>query len=92
MDLVTEPASRTCRVLPLAAIVLIGRNSRGQWVVRENNGLFGGLFVDREAALRYATAGNGRRGGAMIWPVSELELAFAASPPRQTAMPARRAA
>jgi hypothetical protein len=39
-------------------IVFIGRNSRGQWVVQEQNGLYGGLFVTRADAFRYALFEN----------------------------------
>jgi hypothetical protein len=37
-----------------STIVFIGRNRRGQWVAQEQNGLFGGLFVNRAQALKYA--------------------------------------
>ena len=29
-----------------SAIVFIGRNKRGHWVAQEQNGLYGGLFVN----------------------------------------------
>jgi hypothetical protein len=41
-------------------VVFVGRNSRGQWVAQEQNGLFGGLFVNRAQALKYALFENGR--------------------------------
>jgi hypothetical protein len=41
-----------------AALVFIGRNSNGQWVAQEQNGLFGGLFVDRAQAIKYALFEN----------------------------------
>lgn len=40
--------------IPEASMVLVGRNRRGNWVAREQNGLFGGLFVNRTQALKYA--------------------------------------
>ena len=43
-----------------STIVFIGRNSRGQWVAQEQNGLFGGLFVNRAQAVKYALFENGR--------------------------------
>lgn len=43
-----------------ASLVLIGKNSRGHWVAQAQNGLYGGLFVDRLAAMRYALFENGR--------------------------------
>jgi hypothetical protein len=42
-----------------STIVFIGRDSRGNWVVQEQNGLFGGLFVNRRQAVRYALFENG---------------------------------
>ena len=32
-------------------IFLIGKNSRGNWVVQDQNGLCGGLFIGQAAAL-----------------------------------------
>ena len=51
-----EPPS--CR--SLSSIVFIGRNGRGQWVAQEQNGLFGGLFVNRAQAVKYALFENGQ--------------------------------
>lgn len=42
-----------------AHLVIIGRNSRGDWVAREQSGLFGGLFVNRAQAMKYALFENG---------------------------------
>ena len=50
-----EPPSCSCP----STIVFIGRNSRGQWVAQEQNGLFGGLFVSRAQAVKYALFENG---------------------------------
>ena len=47
-------------------LFLIGRNRRGSWVVRDQRGMHGGLFVTREDALRYALFENGRRPKAVI--------------------------
>jgi hypothetical protein len=33
---------------------ILGRNARGLWVIRENTGRSGGVFLSREAALRFA--------------------------------------
>jgi hypothetical protein len=55
MKLVEPPSCRTS-----AALVFIGRNKRGQWVAQEQNGLFGGLFVDRAQAIKYALSENGQ--------------------------------
>jgi hypothetical protein len=61
-------------------IVLIGKNSRGQWVAREPNGLYGGLFVSRTAAVRYALFENGHHPEAIISCASLLELDMATKP------------
>jgi hypothetical protein len=67
-----EPPSRRLRHFPM----LIGKNSRGQWVVRSQDGLSGGLFVNRTEALRYALFENGRRTDAVIMVPGCLELAL----------------
>src|SRR5215470_10791441 len=66
------PSRRLSRDFPL----LIGKNSRGQWVVRSQDGLSGGLFVNRTEALRYALFENGRRPEAVIMVPGCLELAL----------------
>jgi hypothetical protein len=63
----TEPSSA-------ANLFLIGRNSRGNWVVQDQSGLRGGLFVDRADALRFALFENGRRPQAVIMVPGVLEL------------------
>ena len=50
-----EPPSCSCP----STVVFIGRNGRGQWVAQEQNGLFGGLFVNRAQAVKYALFENG---------------------------------
>ena len=55
MKLVEPPSCRS-----LSSIVFIGRNGRGQWVAQEQNGLFGGLFVNRAQAVKYALFENGQ--------------------------------
>ena len=37
-----------------SSLFFIGRDSRGNWVVRDQAGLCGGLFVNRSEALRFA--------------------------------------
>jgi hypothetical protein len=63
------------------SLVLIGRNSSGQWVAQEQNGLFGGLFAHRADAVRYALFENGRHPEAIIAIGCVLELDKAAKPP-----------
>ena len=52
------------------SIVFLGRNCRGNWVARSQLGTFGGLFLTRGHALKYAPARNGYR------PDSIVELSF----------------
>jgi len=69
-----EPAaSRRCACVPT---FLIGRNSRGQWVVRDPGGCRGGLFVDRVEALKFALFENGRHPQAVVMVPGLLELEF----------------
>jgi hypothetical protein len=48
-----EPPSR----LP-CPLFMIGQDSRGHWVVCEQNGARGGLFINRAEALRYIRSEN----------------------------------
>jgi hypothetical protein len=50
-------ASTSCN--SASTITFIGRNSRGNWVAREQHGRYGGLFVNRAQALKYALFENG---------------------------------
>src|SRR6476620_2305316 len=61
---------------------LIGRNSRGNWVVRDRDGLCGGLFIDRTEALKFAMFENGNRPQAVIMVPDILELDMSGTPPK----------
>jgi hypothetical protein len=58
----------------LSTIVFIGRNSRGQWVAQEQNGLFGGLFVSRAQAVKYALFENGNHPETLVELRRAIEL------------------
>jgi hypothetical protein len=58
----------------LSRLVFIGRNSRGQWVAQEQNGLFGGLFVNRAQAVKYALFENGQHPESIVELSREIEL------------------
>lgn len=75
MNLVEPPSCHN-------TIVLIGKNGRGQWVAREQNGLYGGLFVSRTAAVRYALFENGHHPEAIISSASLVELEMGTMPSR----------
>jgi hypothetical protein len=55
-------------------LYVIGRNSQGNWVVRDRSGLRGGLFIDRTEALRFALFENGRRRQAVVMVPGIFEL------------------
>jgi hypothetical protein len=57
-----------------SAIVFIGKNSRGNWVAQEQNGLYGGLFVNRAQAIKYALFENGRHPETIVELSREIEL------------------
>ena len=67
-------------------LFMIGRNSKGQWVVQDKGGLHGGLFVNRTQALKYALFENGNRPQAvvMVPGVLELNMTGKASGPQRT--------
>ena len=67
---------------------LVGKNSHGDWVVRDQTGLRGGLFVNRAEALKFAMFENGHRPQAVIMVPGTLELDFAASECATRQMPA----
>ena len=66
-----KPPSPSCS---RSSLFLVGRNSRGNWVVQDQNGLRGGLFVDRAEALKFAMFDNGKRPQAVIMVPRILEL------------------
>ena len=70
-----EPRSR----IPL---FLIGKDSRGNWVVQDNQGNCGGLFVNRAEALKFAMFENGNRPQAVIMVpgIFELDMSGNAGP------------
>jgi hypothetical protein len=59
-----------------SAIVFIGKNSRGNWVAQEQNGLYGGLFVNRAQAVKYALFENGHHPELIVESSREIELAI----------------
>jgi len=57
-----------------STIVFIGKNGRGNWVVQEQSGLYGGLFVNRAQAVKYALFENGHHPETIIELAREIEL------------------
>jgi len=66
-----EPLSRPSSRFPR---FLIGQDTRGRWVVQDQRGLCGGLFVSRAEAIRYAMFESGRQPQAVIMVPGVLEL------------------
>ena len=78
-----EPPSRASSGVPP---VLIGRNSRGQWVAQDQRGLFGGLFVDCKKALRFARDEIGRGPQSIVIVSGVLELDISRRPATASAV------
>jgi hypothetical protein len=57
-----------------STVVFIGRNSRGNWVAQEQSGLYGGLFVNRAQAVKYALFENGHHPETIVELPREIEL------------------
>ena len=53
---------------------MIGQDGRGNWVVQDQSGVRGGLFVDRAEALRYVRFENGNHSQAVVAVPGVLEL------------------
>ena len=61
-------------------VFMVGQNRRGNWVVRDQKGVCGGLFVTRDAALRFVRAENGYRPQAVVVVSGNLELDMTGGP------------
>ena len=64
----------------LSRIVFIGQNRRGQWIAQEQNGLYGGLFVSRAEAIKYALFENGQHPETLVELPREIELDMGKQP------------
>jgi len=68
-----------CSCSPASAkspLFRVGQNSHGDWVVEDDSGRYGGIFVDRSEAVRYALFENGHLPHAvmMIPGIMELDM------------------
>ena len=61
----------------------VGRNSRGNWVVQDQSGLCGGMFVNRTEAVKFAMFENGNRPQAVIMVPGILDLDMSGKPREQ---------
>ena len=69
VKLVEPPSCRSA-----STIVFVGKDSRGNWVAQEQNGLYGGLFVNRAQAIKYALFENGHHPETIVEVAREIEL------------------
>jgi hypothetical protein len=67
-----EPPSRS-------PLLFIGRNRCGSWVVRDQSGTRGGLFVSQTEALRYAMIEADYRPNSIVMAAGFLELDLGSS-------------
>jgi len=74
----SEPPSTRPTELP--RLFRIGKDSHGNWVVQDQEGLCGGLFVDRAEAVKFALFENGNRPQAVIMVLGILELDMKTKP------------
>ena len=66
-----------CPVLkPRSEFVLVGRNDRGGWIVRDQHCLRGGMFIDQSEARRFALAETGNCAEAIKTVQDVLPLTF----------------
>lgn len=56
------------------SLVFIGQNHKGDWVAQEQNGRYGGLFVNRAQAIKYALAENGHHPETIVELSRKIEL------------------
>ncbi|MEA2863139.1 MAG: hypothetical protein QOC84_1095 [Bradyrhizobium sp.] len=90
MKLVEPPSCSSA-----SSVVFIGKNKRGNWVAQQQNGLYGGLFVNRAQAIKYALFENGHHPETIVELSREIELDTGATLPSSDRVPAsgaRRAA
>jgi len=79
---------------PRPPVFLVGQDSHGNWVARDQSGTRGGLFVDRTQALRYIRSESINRSQDFIPVIGVFELDIgqtpAAPPQREFAVTAQR--
>jgi hypothetical protein len=63
----------------------VGRNSRGDWVVQDDSGRYGGIFVERSEAVKYALFENGHHQQAVMVIPEIIELDMGRSCSRNSA-------
>jgi hypothetical protein len=75
-----DSSEKTCEPASRSPLLFIGRNRRGCWVVRDQSGARGGLFVSREEAHRFALFESDFRPQGIIFSPGYIELDLSGSP------------
>lgn len=76
-----EPPSRGIKRKASECNILVGKDREGHWVVKDQAGLHGGIFVDRAQALKYAMRDIADRMQAVIMVPGILELDWSGPQP-----------
>ena len=71
-----------------ARLFRIGKDRQGRWVAQDQQGLCGGLFVDRAQALKFAMFENGNRRQAVLFVPYVLDLDMGSTAQSQVKVPA----
>lgn len=61
---------------------IVGQDCNGRWLVRDEDGLIGGVFRDRHAAERFAAFESGHRQGAIRFAPQGVRLDLTGPLPR----------
>jgi hypothetical protein len=57
-----------------STVVFIGKDKSGHWVAQQQDGLYGGLFVNRAQAIKYALFENGHHPETIVELPRSVEL------------------
>jgi hypothetical protein len=71
-----------------STIVFIGKNGRGDWVAQEQNGPYGGLFVNRAQAVKYTLFENGNHPETIVELSGTIEFDVGGKRPSSDHLPA----
>lgn len=55
-------------------VFIVGQDHSGNWVVQDQDGIRGGLFISRDAAFRFVRSENGYRPQAVVVVSGDFEL------------------
>lgn len=74
MTLHVQPSSLQPAPPDLGPSFVVGQDAQGRWLALEDHGLAGGIFRDRQGALRYAAFETDRRPDAVRLSAERLEF------------------